>query len=186
MVGCHHRLNVHVFEQALGVGDGHGSAVVYGISKSWTQLSGWTELILCPNHLTYFVHTGLRIPSTTQALSCQRKLIPFSLLLMLFFCSSHGGLGFLSKENVCHPRASLFYTSNILGFSSKHLQVLAQNACCVIISFFSSISPLGCELGEGKISFNVLSSVFSKMSGMEQVPINTGSMNVQMFILQMK
>ena len=60
-------------------------AAVYGIAKSWTRLSSWTELILCPSHLTYFVHTGLRIPSTTQALSCQRKLVPFSLLLMLFF-----------------------------------------------------------------------------------------------------
>ena len=25
MVGCHHRLNGHEFEQALGVGDGQGS-----------------------------------------------------------------------------------------------------------------------------------------------------------------
>ena len=25
MVGCHHRLNGHKFEQAPGVGDGHGS-----------------------------------------------------------------------------------------------------------------------------------------------------------------
>ena len=27
MVGCHHRLNGHEFEQALGVGDGQGSLV---------------------------------------------------------------------------------------------------------------------------------------------------------------
>ena len=27
MVGCHHRLNGHKFEQALGVGDGQGSLV---------------------------------------------------------------------------------------------------------------------------------------------------------------
>ena len=27
MVGWHHRLNGHEFEQALGVGDGHGSLV---------------------------------------------------------------------------------------------------------------------------------------------------------------
>ena len=27
MVGRHHRLNGHEFEQALGVGDGHGSLV---------------------------------------------------------------------------------------------------------------------------------------------------------------
>ena len=27
MVGCHHRLDGHEFEQALGVGDGQGSQV---------------------------------------------------------------------------------------------------------------------------------------------------------------
>ena len=29
MVGWHHRLNGHEFEQALGVGDGQGSLVCY-------------------------------------------------------------------------------------------------------------------------------------------------------------
>ena len=29
MVGWHHRLNVHEFEQALGVGDGQGSLACY-------------------------------------------------------------------------------------------------------------------------------------------------------------
>ena len=29
MVGCHHRLNGHEFEQTLGVGDGQGSLVCY-------------------------------------------------------------------------------------------------------------------------------------------------------------
>ena len=28
MVGWHHRLNGHKFEQALGVGDGHGSLIM--------------------------------------------------------------------------------------------------------------------------------------------------------------
>ena len=41
MVGWHHRLDGHEFEQALGVGDGQGSlaAAVHGITKSQTQLS---------------------------------------------------------------------------------------------------------------------------------------------------
>ena len=36
MVGWHHRLNGHVFEQALGVCDGQGSAAVYGVAESDT------------------------------------------------------------------------------------------------------------------------------------------------------
>ena len=40
MVGWHHQLNGHEFEQALGDGEGQGSlAVVRGVTKSWTRLS---------------------------------------------------------------------------------------------------------------------------------------------------
>ena len=38
MVGWHHRLDGHEFEQALGVGDGQGAAV-HGIAESQKQLS---------------------------------------------------------------------------------------------------------------------------------------------------
>ena len=46
MVGWHHRLNGHEFEQAPGVGDGQEawSAAVHAVTKSWTRLSDWTEL----------------------------------------------------------------------------------------------------------------------------------------------
>ena len=45
MVGWHHWLNGHEFEQVPGVGDGQGSwhAAVHGVSKSQAQLSYWTE-----------------------------------------------------------------------------------------------------------------------------------------------
>ena len=41
MVGWHHRLNGHEFEQALGVGDGQEAwpAEVHGVTKSQTQRS---------------------------------------------------------------------------------------------------------------------------------------------------
>ena len=45
MVGWHHWLDGHEFEQAPGVGDGQGGlAAVHGVAKSRTQLSDWTEL----------------------------------------------------------------------------------------------------------------------------------------------
>ena len=46
IVGWHHRLNGHEFEQAPGVGDGQGGlhAAVHGAAKSWTWLSDWSEL----------------------------------------------------------------------------------------------------------------------------------------------
>ena len=41
MVGWHHQLDGHEFEQAPGVGDGQGSlgAAVHRVTKIWTQLS---------------------------------------------------------------------------------------------------------------------------------------------------
>ena len=46
MAGWHHRLNVHEFEQALGVGVKDREAwhvAVHGITKNQTRLSDWTE-----------------------------------------------------------------------------------------------------------------------------------------------
>ena len=45
MVGWHHRLDGHEFEQALGVGDGQGSPMLQSMNlQSWTRLSNWVEL----------------------------------------------------------------------------------------------------------------------------------------------
>ena len=45
MVGWHHWLDGHVFEQAPGVDDGQGTwcAAVQGVAKSWTWLSNWSN-----------------------------------------------------------------------------------------------------------------------------------------------
>ena len=44
IVGWHHQLNGHEFEQTPGDGEGLRSwyAAVNGVSKSWTRLSNWT------------------------------------------------------------------------------------------------------------------------------------------------
>ena len=48
MVGWHHQLIGHEFEQAPLVGDGQGSLSCHshGVAKSWTRLSNWTLLYL--------------------------------------------------------------------------------------------------------------------------------------------
>ena len=49
IVGWHHRLDGHEFEQAPGVGDGQEAwhASVHGVAKRRTWLNNWTELN-CP------------------------------------------------------------------------------------------------------------------------------------------
>ena len=45
MVGWHHWLDGHEFEQALGAGDREAwHAIVHGVTKSRARLSNWTEL----------------------------------------------------------------------------------------------------------------------------------------------
>ena len=47
MVGWHHRLGGHEFEQAPGVGEVDREAwhaAVHGVAKGWTRLSDRTEL----------------------------------------------------------------------------------------------------------------------------------------------
>ena len=50
MVGWHHWLNGHEFEQAPGVGEGQGSlgcyTAVLGVAKSQTRLSNWTTTMI--------------------------------------------------------------------------------------------------------------------------------------------
>ena len=48
MVGWHHRLNGHEFEQVLGDGEDREAwrAAVHGVTKSRTQLSNWTTTAL--------------------------------------------------------------------------------------------------------------------------------------------
>ena len=52
MGGWHHRLDGHEFEQALGAGDGQGSAAVHGVTNSRTQPSDWTEM-RNPNYFSF-------------------------------------------------------------------------------------------------------------------------------------
>ena len=61
MVGCHHQLDGHDFEQALGVDDGHGSLACYGPwcceESNTTEWLNWTEL----NHSSMVTHLELDI-----------------------------------------------------------------------------------------------------------------------------
>ena len=42
MIGCHHQLNGHEFEQTLGNSEGQGIMVSHGVSKSCTRLGNRT------------------------------------------------------------------------------------------------------------------------------------------------
>ena len=51
MVGWHHRLNAHEFEQIPRDDKGQGSTVVHWVAKRWTWLSNWIATRTLKNHL---------------------------------------------------------------------------------------------------------------------------------------
>ena len=69
MVGWHHWLNGHEFEQALGICEGQGSlcAAVLGVAKSWTWLNDWTTITTIVSNFPVFDreqgNTGMLISS---------------------------------------------------------------------------------------------------------------------------
>ena len=99
IVGWHHRLDGHEFEQALGAGDGQGSLACcspWGHKESdTTEWLNWTELnwngLLCPD-------TSSALPNhqVTQRILCQQLrvecLCHVSLLgtWQVFFCPGLG------------------------------------------------------------------------------------------------
>ena len=71
MVGWHHRLDGHEFEQVPRVGDGQGGlgAAVHGVAKSRTRLSDWTELLFPSDYMVFITKisaTATRCYSTSQ------------------------------------------------------------------------------------------------------------------------
>ena len=68
MVGWHHRLNGHVFEQASGVGNGQGSLVCcspWGCREiDMTELLNWTEL-------KWFIFASILFNSMEKLIQCQ-------------------------------------------------------------------------------------------------------------------
>ena len=80
MAGRHHWLNGHEFELTLGVGDGQGGLACCNpwVTKSWTQLSNWTELnwslfsfitppdIFWPNLITDFLRIKFEVSLSNE------------------------------------------------------------------------------------------------------------------------
>ena len=77
MVGWHHRLNGHGFEQTLGNSEGHRAwhAAVYGASESWTWLSDWTTM----NELQKVGIEGTYI-NITKGLMANSRLTSYSVV----------------------------------------------------------------------------------------------------------
>ena len=64
MVGCHHWLNGHEFEQTPGDSEGQGYQypVVHGVTKSQTQLRDWTTILqMTENNKIFFRIKGTKL-----------------------------------------------------------------------------------------------------------------------------
>ena len=75
MVGWHHRLSGHGFEQTLGDSEGQGNLVCCSPRghKSWTQLKDRTKLCICANYFNFpklsFIYKIMSIRSPLKVYS---------------------------------------------------------------------------------------------------------------------
>ena len=123
MVGWHHRPNGHEFGWTPGVGEGQACCSSW-VTKSWTQLSNWTEL-----KFTYQV-----IPKRHKHANSVGKETEF-IMLVSFFSKSHrkagpwanlwiGNLGHLLQGSQPPVHHHLSLPSSILSLipvSGNHL-----------------------------------------------------------------
>ena len=128
MVGKHHRLNGHEFEQASGDGKRQGSlvAAVLGVTKSWTQLSDWTAAERFSLCFVFFLHLC--------AADVPWGGFPCIQLSWLFFCDfwTRGWMSltvlhyphpFLFKYCLCSTLPGLFF------WDSKYINVFKTYLC---------------------------------------------------------
>jgi len=97
MVGWHHRLDGHEFEQALGVDDGQGSLVCCSLcchkESDMTEWLNWTDVnsILLPYSLTFLMYwrpsPRLRIKAYVEILKGNEKLLSLSVKYTMTFMS---------------------------------------------------------------------------------------------------
>ena len=83
MVGWHHWLNGHAFDQTLGVGDGHGSLVCYspwGLKElnmtewlNWTVLGLSVRFCLCPFRVEFLFCTALQLTPINKPTGLQSQ-----------------------------------------------------------------------------------------------------------------
>ena len=102
MVGWHHWLNGHEFEQTLGVGDGQGSLMCWspwGRKKSdTTERLNWTELCELSFHDFYLFNSGLLVFSS---LDCQVHVLKISSSKLWFAFNSLGVYSWWIKFLIC-------------------------------------------------------------------------------------
>ena len=137
MVGWHHWLNRHEFEQALGVGDEQGSLACYshGVTKSRTGLSDWTELInrwhVFDGHRGFF----------------QAPWVPNQLTNDLWITMNEHLETFLNVGNLALVNAS-FYLGLLLVFSvnlkKKKNKKYNKNKAILFLLLYK-LSPLPCN-----------------------------------------
>ena len=143
MVGWHHQLDGHEFEQAPGVDDGQEDwhAAVHGVSKSRTWLSDWTEPI--PVFLS-------------GEFQGQRSLVGYSLwghkeldTCEWVIAQGHTGSGQLVSLSV-----SISFYNNTLNVLSAYPTLFqcanSNNNSNLALTLFYALSPLFIWIGSRK------------------------------------
>ena len=122
MVGWHHHLDGHEFEQALGFGDGQGSLACYSprVTKSQTWLSDWTTATTDAREYWRQLqpHVAVQIPCRVLCLD-----------ISIIFCSHPFPFPSYFKKVCCWSFLSLVHWDRLWQNhrgNENHLEIRAQ------------------------------------------------------------
>ena len=143
MVGLHHQLEGHEFEQTSGVGDGHGSLACYspwGCKESYmTEWLNWTLLQIAKSsravHLT-MVHRSRCIQEAV--IHCQINELVFlgSKFYTFYFASSAKDKNWINILSIAPILLGHFYVWRIDSFHMKKICGLSN-----IFSIWVKVCP---------------------------------------------
>ena len=139
MVGWHHQLDGHEFEQALVVGDGQGSLMccsmgLQRVGHDWATELNWTEVIQAARDNTYKLIYGPAKNNHFNSDFSNPKIWVLLIILGLKLFS------FLFKSNIsgrCHVELE----TTLLDYGSKceNPPMVAMSFLCIILFVFLSL-----------------------------------------------
>ena len=125
MVGWHHWLDGHEFEQTLGNGEGQGKlvAAVHGDTKSWMWLRDWTTKIICLSHSLFF---SLSLTHTLTHTPLLDSPIHYSYQVMSISCLDNCNARHLCISRTAHPVHVKFWPMKIISNVQIKLLLLSK------------------------------------------------------------
>ena len=151
MVGWHHWLNGHKFEQTWGDSEARTeawNAAVHGVTKSWTQLSNWTTTSELVQHAKVLIN----LIKLTQVISGKPWCFVF-VLEQFYFCISQLSFNRNPTQSALNQKKKKKESIDSCNRKARHMVILGDGCFQILSQCIQKIGSRHC--------FILLSSVLT-------------------------